>query len=815
MKTFYKLILFFIILAAGFAGLAFYWTFYKPLPDYETDIAVPQIRSPVDIHRDEFGVPHIYSENEPDLYFALGFAHAQDRLWQMTLSQISAEGRFAEFFGPEYIALDKHQRMIGFWETAQEIEQTELNTHEQAVLQAYADGINYFTEQNHNRLPVEFALTGVTPLRWTPAHSIAVLRLLGWELNVSWWSKITYGYLKAFLPPEKFSELKLNAAADSVHTAAAREEAEITAALLPLLQQEQELRRVMQNSGTYVGSNAWVADASKTATGYPLLAGDLHLGLNMPGKWYEVHLNLNGKNMSGAAIPGVPGIILGQNDQIAWTLTNVMTDDTDFFLEKTDPEDRSRYIADSLNNGLAVYEPFRFKREIIKVKGEDDEIFEIRYTGHGPVVTDIYPNQALPAHTTIAMQWTGREMSNEFRTLYNINHAAGFQDFQKALQHFGVPAQNFMYADKAGNIAMLSAGYIPVRQNHNILLSKGWDSSQNWQGRIPQEEMLRIINPESGWIAHANNKPAGENYPQHIAAFWEPQARLERISGFLAQTPELTSAHFEELQNDNYSKFAEYTVPVILSIIKNQSIYSFDEAVSYLENWDYKYDKNATAASIFEVFLNKLVANTFKDEMGSQAFGNFINMESIPVRTVENILTGSSTFFDDVTTPVVETKTDIVVKSMQDALFFLSDSLGQEPSEWRWEQLHTLTLAPPLLNEAARSPGAAKRTRMIVKNILSSGPYPMPGSGLTVNKSQYSWQKPYTTILGPSIRRIADLSDLGHTLSVLPAGQSGNPFSKHYGDQTELWLNGSYRKFFQDSTLFRNAKLQSMRLLPE
>ena len=327
--------------------------------------------------------------------------------------------------------------------------------------------------------------------------------------------------------------------------------------------------------------------------------------------------------------------------------------------------------------------------------------------------------------------------------------------------------------------------------------------------------MPHVINPDKGWIANANNKLTTDNYKYYIASFWEPPSRIERISEFLTQHEKLTPELFAELQNDSYSKFAEKVVPIVLDVIASQQIYNFDDAVSYLANWDFKYEKNATAASIFDVFILKLTENTLHDEFGDEVYQNFIHHENIPIRTITELLQDSSAFFDNVDTPEVETKADIVLKSMQDALLFLSDSLGQEPPEWRWEQLHTITFEPPLFAQAAQDSNASKSLKLIVNNLLSTGPFPVVGHGMSVNNGQYSWERPYSMVLGASIRRIVDLSDLSSTQSVIPTGQSASPLSDHFGDQTELWLNGQYRTFYQDSAFFNNTKMKSMKLMPK
>ncbi len=815
MNTFIRISLFFLILFIGFVSLAVYWTFYKPMPDYEAELELPGLQQPVDIHWDEFGVPHIYAQNETDLYKAVGYVHAQDRLWQMTLSQIAAEGRFAEFFGPDLIDYDKYQRTLGFWKMAEKIEQEALSDHDRAVLQAYSDGVNAFIDENSNRLPVEFALTGIEPIRWNPTRTIAIIRMMGWELNLSWWSEVTYNYLKNKLPAEQFDQLQLGWADSYPTTLDDDESIDLTSeALLPMLKQETDLRAILNMEGSHVGSNAWVVNASKTNTGYPLLAGDPHLGLDMPGKWYEVHLNLNNKNVSGVTIAGIPGVVLGQNDEMAWSFTNIMADDTDFFLEKIDPEDLGRYVVDSVNMGQVAYEQFEKKREIIKVKDNDDEVVEIRYTKHGPVISDIYPNQAVVDGHVISMQWTGYEVTNEFRTMYEINWANTFQDFKDALQHFGVPGQNFMYGDREGNIAMYSTARLPIRKGDKVTLRRGWEPDDDWQGFIPREEMPHIVNPEKGWIANANNKLTTGNYPHYIATFWEPSSRIERIEATLSTKETLTIDDFKAMQNDPYSAFAARLTPTILDVIKNQQEYDFSLAVDYLENWDYMYSQSSTAASIFDSFFLKLTENTFKDEIGDEAYESFKSLELIPVRIMTEMINDSSSFFDNVHTPEIETRQDIILKSMQDAIYFLSDSLGSEPFEWRWDNLHTITFEPPLFSQAAADSNAPAALKLIVKNVLSKGPYPVVGHGMSVNNGQYSWSEPFKMVLGPSVRRIVDLSDLSKTLSVIPTGQSGNPLSTHFGDQSELWLNGQYRVFYQDESLIDRSDVQTMRLIP-
>jgi len=809
-----------LILFLGTAGLIFYWTFYKPLPDYEGTIRLETLKEPVDIHWDKDGVPHIYARNKHDLYLSLGYVHARDRLWQMTLSQMLAEGRMAEFLGKELVSFDKQQRTLGIWEVSQKIER-DLSDSTRFILEAYTKGVNMFLKTNKKKLPIEFSLTGIEPIPWSVTHSIALTRLMAWNLNVSWWPEIMYGYLKNKLSSDRFNQL--TAVFESYPSFAHSKSGAVQFpsaynALLQFLDTELKRRSLLQNNGSHAGSNAWVVDGGKTASGFPLLAGDPHLGLQMPGTWYEAHLNLHDFNLSGATLAGAPVFVLGQNEFMGWSLTNIMADDTDFFVEQIDPRDRGQYVVDSLN-GKAVTQPFEISRQIIKIKGGGEEFLEIRKTKHGPVISDIYPNDSLVSNRVISMQWTGQTVSHEIEALLGINWASSLSEFKEQLPKFRVPGQHFVYGDVVGNIGLFSAASIPIRPYNPIIPRKGWDPSYDWQGFIPFEEMPKIINPESGYLANANNKlPSIENN-QYLATFWEPASRIQRITQILGNTDSLRVEDFALMQNDTFSHHAKFVVETILPILRQENNNGrFNIALSYLENWNYLYDPNATAASILDVFFVELVKNTLSDEVGEKAYRNFIRIENIPIRTMAYLLRNRSLnlLFDNIQTKgVKETRIDVVTKSMAEALDYLNDTYGTETFEWRWEQLHTVQILPPLLGRAAEDQDASNALKLIVKNILSLGPETATGHSQSINSTQYQWSDPYNVTNGPSIRRIVDFADLSRTYSITPTGQSGRPMSEHFGDQFQMWLNGEYKYLYQDSTLFRRAYIQTLILKPE
>lgn len=810
MKRLFKVLLFAGIIITGAAALAIYWTFYRPLPDYNATVEITQLRESVDIKWDAYGVPHIYAQNKHDLYMSVGYVHAQDRLWQMTVAQMAAQGRFAEFLGKDLLPIDKLQRTIGFWRIAQEIE-AQLPDSTQQVLQAYADGVNQYVKQHQKELPIQFSLTGINPIPWTPTHSLALARLMAWELNIAWKSELTYNLLFQKLNNTQLRTLFPNPQITQNLPDTASADTALLATLSPLLKVNEQYEKIRNIQGLSTGSNAWAVDASRSATGRPLLAGDPHLGLSIPGKWYEVHLHLNGRNLSGATLPGAPSVILGQNDALAWSLTNMMLDDTDFFEERYHPSDSSQYLIDSLA-GDPVYQDLTIQHELIKVKDEDDQILTRKLTRHGPIISDVLPEQSTDVSKVISMQWTGLQPSMEIEAFQRMNWATDMQEFQTAAADFKVPAQNIIYADTAGNIALFPAARVPIRSGNPIALRTGWRPNMDWQGTVDYEALPSIINPEKGWLANANNPVAEEDFPNYLSVYWQPDSRYNRISQFLSGNDDFSAQAFQVMQSDSYSSYAESVTEEILPVLSETENEGFTTAVNYLQNWDYTYGRSETAASIMDVFLLRLAENTLRDELGNDLYENFIGYSALPARVLLNMLVNGSSFFDDQSTPQQESRDEIIRRSMQQALTYLSENFGDEPAEWQWENLHSLTLQPAFLGRAAQDSSASSSLQLIVSNVFNKGPYGVPGNKTSINNGEYLWTNPYDMVIGPSIRRIVDLSNMRRSLSILPAGQSENPLSNFYGDQTQSWLNGQYKFISQDSTLLQ--KYNQMQLVP-
>jgi penicillin G amidase len=805
--------LFLLILFTGFALLGIYWTFYKPLPNYSGTMELEGLQQPVDVHWDPYGVPYIHAQNDDDLYFTLGYLHAQERIWQMTLSQLSAEGRFAEFLGEDLVELDKYQRTLGFWETAQQILE-ESDPEIIRILERYADGVNHYTEAHRRDLPVEFSLLDAEPIEWTPAHSIALTRLMAWDQNIHWWSELAFGWLDQILEPHRLQELFPVYRDHYPTTLSDAQSRTIAEGLMPVIDKEMQRRSILSMDGLQFGSNAWAVQGRKTDSGYPILAGDPHMGLSIPGFWFETHFSTPSQRVTGATIPGLPFVILGQNDDIAWTITNMMADVVDFFIELPDPADADRYIRDSTATPVQS-EPFRFRDEIIQVKGGDDQLFRVRHTENGPVISDILDNPMLDGQAVVSMSWTGHRVSHEIFAGHRINQASGPEEFEEAVREFKSPAMMFTYADRFDNIGLFSAADIPVRNHHPLLFRQGWDPDYRWQQSVPYAELPRVFNPQSGFVAHANNKLHTDSYRHYIGSFWAPPSRIMRITDLLENDDEITTESTRRLQFDYFSEHASEITEQILPMLRSGGgDREFETVLAYLENWDFYYHPTSSAATIFDLFFLNLTRNALLDDLGEDAFNALTSLNYVPVQIISRMLDENSVFFSPDGLPQEDHRDKLVQESMRQTISQLQEEFGEDPINWRWENANTLTLRPPLLGDAAMDENSPAILRMIVNNLFNRGPYPVHGNGMSVNKAESGWDRPFDVRVGASIRRIVDFSTPGRSLSVLPTGQSGNPISTHYGDQTDLWIDGRYRYIYHDDTFFQQASYQTMTLQP-
>ena len=792
--------IFFSLLVIGI--VAFFVMRYlvtKSFPVYDGEVNSAGLQDRVKISRDEYGVPHIFAENEHDLFFAQGYAHAQDRLWQMDLTRRAGEGRLSEILGTSTIKFDKMFKTVGFKTIAEKLER-QLNPKSKEILQAYSDGINEYIRTHKGKYPIEFDMLNYEPEEWKPVHSLMIARLMAWELNISWHVDVVLGELVAKLGAEKASKIFPTYPENAPVIVGQSLDRQQLEGLRKFASVHDEFKEFFGTTGTHIGSNAWAVSPQKSASGRAMLANDPHLGLSLPAKWYEVHLCGGKVNVAGVSLPGTPLVVLGNNKNVAWGFTNVMADDADFYFEKTDSLGAEKYLFKDEWKDIEIIQ------DTVKVKDSTEVPFTIRKTLHGPAVNEIYPLETFASSNFITMRWTGFEMSDELYALYLVNTANDWQSFLNGVKEFTVPGQNFVYADVKGNIGFHPGVRLPKRNSNNPTLPFiGWTGEHEWQGFTPFEQLPSLYNPPEGFIATANNKTT-KNVDYHIANLWEPPSRIQRIREVLQSKQLFDVSDFKKLQNDNFSYFAKDVTTFILSAYNTvpASNEKVQTAINYFRNWNFILSKDDVPTTIFEVFFNHLVKNIYRDEVGEELFRQYITLANIPYRVTLAMLSDTSAvWFDDVTTEAVEARDDIIRKSLNETLIELTEQLGPEMKQWRWGRIHTLTLKHPF--------GDMK----VLQPIFNIGPFEVGGSGTTVNNGEYHFAKPYQMMLGPSMRKIIDFADVNRALSVIPSGESGQPLHDHYSDQTPLWKNGEYHEVPLDEQAVASISKNILYLIPK
>ena len=783
------------------AALAFfYYLITKSYPVTNGTLDIPGIRAQVNVYRDDYGVPHVVAESDYDAYFAVGYVHAQDRLWQMELIRRAGQGRLAEVLGEPALKIDKMFRTLGLWSQAEKTAPT-IDEATRTALHAYADGVTSYIASHKGKYPIEFDLLNFEPEPWTIGHSLLISRLMAWELNYSRWVDIILAELVERLGAAKAGEIFPTWPEGAPLIIAEELNGKKSAYMAAqLFESDQAFRKLLGSPGLESGSNAWAIAGSKSTTGKPILANDPHLLFSAPGRWYELHVSAPGLDVSGASIAGVPFVVIGRNQSIAWGVTNAMLDDEDFYVEEVDSvQHPARY---RFNNG---WRPVEQRIDTILVKNSPPVLLSVYQTHRGPIINRM-ESAAQWSRQLMSMRWVGHEISSEAQAFYLINRAHNWKEFLDGLRFFAVPAQNFVYADVDGNIGYHTGGRIPIRKTKTATLTfPGWTDEYDWKGFVPFEQMPQVLNPPEGFVATANNRIVSDSYPYYLSNLWEPEWRIERITEMLRSRPLLSVEDMQRFQQDVFSPHAREVVPIILKAFKGQPPSNGDvqTALTYFRNWNFEMKAGDVATSLFQAFLVRMVHNTFEDEMGPSLLGVYDTLASVPLIAITKLMKkGSSPWFDNVKTPQIETMNDMIRQSLDDALRDLKTTYGGEIKEWRWGLIHQVQF-PHVFS-----------ANDILRPIFTVGPFPAGGSHSTVNNGDFQILNPYLNTVGPSTRQIFDLSDINNTRSITPPGQSGQVFQRHYDDQVHMWLNGLYRKQTMDRASIEKAGYDLLILRP-
>ena len=782
-----------LALAAALGGAAVYSLLRRSVPASKGSVRLKGLDSPVEVFRDRWGVPHIYAGSVKDAMFAQGYVHAQDRLWHIELARRAASGSLAEIFGSVALDADRLLRRVGLRRAAEaEIEQ--LAEAMRQNLEAYAAGVNAFIEGHRNRLPPEFLLLRFRPQPWTPADSLTIGKFVGWSLSGNWDTEIVRSWIVERLGPEEAARMEPGYAVGAPLIVPPGAECRGLGA--PLLE---ELRKVQELVGARGGgSNNWVVDGHKSVTGKPLLANDPHLPLQMPSIWYEVHLNGGGSNVIGASIPGVPGVVIGHNDRIAWGVTNTMTDGDDLFVEQINPANPRQYdYGGKWADGDLV-------REEIRVRGRREPVVEeVLVTRHGPIISPSIPGEerALALCTVVA------EPSQHAQAILLLNGAGNWEEFREALRQWPAPAQNFVYADIEGNIGYQMAGLVPLRaKGLGLVPSPGWTGEYDWKGFVPFDELPSVLNPPTHYVATANNKIVDDDYPYFLGAEYLDGYRVQRIVELLEAKEKHSLEDFRSIQGDIYSIPGRELAQHLLSLQPaNQDA---RRALNFLRVWDCQLSPDSVAATIVEAFFLQMLRNTVAAKLGPLS-DYFVGKEVHPAVPDSFYLHRSASWLLSL---MREAPADwfagrgwpeVMEHSLDEAVAALRWQLGEDMSQWTWGRIHYAPFEHVLGRVRALRP------------VFNRGPVPVGGDMNTVAQASYIGSRPYAVCsYAVSYRQIIDLSDFNRSVAIMPGGQSGHPASRHYSDMIEAWRRLEYHPMLFDREEIERQAAGKLTLMP-
>ncbi len=802
----------------------------KPLPQTSGELSVSGLTSKVTVLRDAQGVPQIYGDNAQDLFRAQGYVAAQDRFFQMDVRRHITAGRLSEMIGKSGIQTDRVIRTMG-WRQVAEAELPTLAPSTRQYLQAYADGVNAYIKKagSPDNMAVEYSVLGqqfpdyrVEP--WTPADSLTWLIAMAWDLRGDYNGELTRARLAATITPTRLAQIfppypmaTHQPILSSLDWRPAQASSPASGAspvgsnpYLPstnaapsdksALTVYSEVAKVLQalpvmvGRGDGVGSNSFVVGPSRSSTGKPLLANDPHLGVSIPGVWYQSGLHCRtvsaacSFDVTGFSFAGLPGIVIGHNQSIAWGFTNLNPDVSDFYLEQTRGESYLRG---------KTYVPMKVHTETIKVAGGPDVPLTVRATIHGPVLSDVIPavhqagatapveGKAVTTEYDVSLAWTGLLPGHTADAIFEIDTAQNFTQFRDAAKDFAVPSQNLLYADTAGHIGYQAPGQVPIRVSSTkgappgYWPAPGWDPKYDWKGFVPFAQMPMSYDPPEGYIVAANQAVTASKTP-FLTTEWDYGYRSERIRDLITATPKVTPARMSQIQGDTYNAFAPVLVKALLAVNLLGDPFA-EDSKELLRTWDYTQpignSPTSAAAAYFNAVWSNILRLTFDSELGDmKADGGSQWMEALTLLLAKP----HDPWWDNKITPqVIESRDEILREAMVAARLDLTEQLGKTPVTWQWGRLHQLTLKSQILGgDSVPAP---------VAMIFNRGPWQLPGGSSIVNANGWNASEGYQVDWAPSMRMVVNLGDLDASRWVNQTGNSGHPYDAHYVDQTDSW----------------------------
>lgn len=752
------------------------WMYFNSLkPDYSGEITLSNIENETSVYFDDYGIPHIYAQNQYDATTALGYVHAQDRLWQMELMRRIAPGRLSEIFGKDMLKNDQFFVSLGIEEASRKsMEKLDKNGEVYKLAIAYLNGVNQFIENGPT--PIEFTLIGIEKEPYQLNDIYNILGYMSFSFAMAQKTDPLLSILKEKLGDDYLKELNIEIGPNTTFIKNSKENLESYSTMVA------SVNEVMEKSpiSPFIGSNSWVVSPKKTTSGKVLFANDPHIGYSQPAVWYEAHIVTPDYEMYGYHLAGVPFPLLGHNRNYAYGLTMFENDDIDFYKEENDPTDNTKYKTPT------GFETYKTVSKTIKVKDADEVTITVRSSRHGPILNDVL--DAITQKAPVSMSWIYTKFDVEIlEALYTISRATDMKDVKKGASMIHAPGLNIMYGDAKGNVAWWAAGQLYKLKpgvNRNFILNGASDEDDPIEyldfSNNPMAE-----NPSWNYVYSANNQPdtiANILYP----GYYVPEDRAKRIVQLLEPKNNWNKQSMSAMINDVTSSVAP---SIVKEFAENMDYNSFSKseqkAIDVLQLWDGSNTTDQVAPTIYNKWIYLYLKNTFEDEMGTKLFTQFLATHLSKRVIAEQIEKDSSIWWDNISTKnKIETKKEILSKSLVEAVASLEKQLGTDIKAWNWGKVHTLEHPHPLGKVAA------------LKNYFNVGPFPIKGAREVIDNRGYDFTDSglYAVNAGPSTRRIIDFSDIENSISILPTGQSGNPFSKYYKDQAEMYNKGEFRK---------------------
>ncbi|WP_225026117.1 penicillin acylase family protein [Xinfangfangia pollutisoli] len=805
-----------LLLLGVAAVLVLYWFLSRSLIDYNESFTLNGISAPVEIVRNNDAVPHIFGKSDADVYFALGFVHAQDRLWQMTMLRRTAQGRLSELFGPPTQQVDELVRRLDMYGLAlASVKAQDAET--MTALTAYSAGVNAWIEQVNSgargRGAPEFWLFEPEIAAWAPADSIAIIKLMSLQLSSHVQDEVLRARLSLLLSPERLADILPDDPGQAI--AALPDYAALVPGVAP------DARKLdfalgpfspVAEPGMAGASNAWAAAPSRSAAGGALLAGDPHLGFTAPSIWYLARLELQSGGVIGGTIPGVPVVMVGRSEKMGWALTTAYLDDQDLVIEKQNPENPEEY---ALPDGS--WARFTSRQTILQVKGAPPVTLTLRWSRNGPILSPKLYNVGTvtpPGHVA-ALSWTA--LSDQDTSMTAAIHLMKAQTVAEAMEagrlHVA-PAQNLMLAGPDG-IAMQVIGHMPVRDaahpSQGRLPSPGWNPAVGFKGMFDYAENPSFLNPPSGLLGNTNNKSVDRPFPLHVSFTWGDTMRIQRWLTLMKSRGVHTRESFIEAQTDTVNPTARLLLPLIGADLwftgeaaPEGTPEAFRErALKLLAEWNGEMNEHMPEPLIAEAWLRRLQDRLIRDELGPMA-DTFTHPDPVFLERVFRNTDGAGIWCDVIQSAAVETCTDIARMALDEALLRLSETYGPNIESWRWGDAHQAAQDHPVLGNIP-----VLRYFVNIRQSTSGG-----DDTLLRGRTKGEGENPYLNVHGAGYRGVYDFADPDSSVFIVSTGESGHPLSRHYDDLGELWRRSEYIPMSLDPALARGAAVGIMHLTP-